>query len=129
MIDQPVIDLAIEKSDGGVTFTVGQNGTYTLKVKNIGTGTTTGPITVTDTLPAGLGFISATGTNWTCTNAGVVVTCTYGGTLGPEESAPPITVTVSVADAAVPQVVNPARVTTPGDINPANDTDTERHLP
>lgn len=120
-------DLAINKDDGGATFTVGQtNGKYTLVVSNVGNASTFGPITVTDTLPAGLTYVSATGVNWNCTNAGAVITCNYsGGNLAPGESAPTITVTVSVDAAAVPQVVNPAHVTTPGDVNPANDNDQE----
>jgi uncharacterized repeat protein (TIGR01451 family) len=120
-------DLAINKDDNGATFTVGQtNGTYTLVVSNVGNAATFGPITVTDTLPDGLTFVSATGTNWSCTNAGAVITCTYnGGNLAPGETAPTITVTVAVGAAAVPQVINPAHVTTPGDVNPANDNDQE----
>ena len=39
--------------------------------------------------------------------------------------APTITVTVNVGAAAIPQVINPARVSTPNDVNPSNDTDEE----
>ena len=60
------IDLAIDKDDAGATFRVGQTGTYTLVVTNVGRRATTGPITVTDTLPTGLTYVNATGTNWSC---------------------------------------------------------------
>ncbi|MDP3859664.1 MAG: Calx-beta domain-containing protein [Stagnimonas sp.] len=66
--------------------------TYTLTVTNnhatvsptgialidqaIGAATT---VKVEDTLPANTSFVSATGTNWTCANAGGVVTCNYTG--------------------------------------------------
>ena len=120
------IDLAIDKDDAGATFTVGQTGTYTLVVTNVGTTATNGPITVTDTLPTGLTFNAASGTDWSCSNAGQVITCTYtAGSLAPGQVAPTITVTVNVGAAAVPQVINPARVSTPNDVNPDNDTDEE----
>ena len=45
-------------------------------------------VTVTDTLPAGVTFVSATGTGWTCTNAGnVSVTCTRPDAGGRHERA------------------------------------------
>src|SRR5205085_3889921 len=58
-------DLAIDKSHNG-NFTVGTNGTYTLTVTDVSTCSTTGMLTVTDTLPAGLSFVSGTGTGWNC---------------------------------------------------------------
>src|SRR6202044_1526398 len=48
-----VVDLAVNATTPA-SFTVGQAGTYTLGVSNIGSAATTGPITLTDTLPAGL---------------------------------------------------------------------------
>lgn len=70
-----------------VAFPVGEHGHYTLTVENPPTSTasTTGPITVTDTLPAGLIFDSGSGPNWTCSAAGTpqVITCTNPGPLAP----------------------------------------------
>ncbi|HIP80794.1 MAG TPA: DUF11 domain-containing protein [Leucothrix mucor] len=40
---------------------VGQNATYTITVKNNGPINEPGPIVVTETLPAGLTFVSVTG--------------------------------------------------------------------
>ena len=52
-------------------------------------------MSVTDTLPAGVTFVSATGTGWTCTNVGnVSVTCTRP-TLAAGATAPTITVVVT----------------------------------
>ena len=100
-VDAP--DLVVTKSHNG-NFTVGLNGTYTLTVSNIGALTTSAAnVVVTDTLPAGLAFVSGTGTGWTaCTAAGQVVTCVrpLGNAIAANASAPPITLTVSVGAAA-----------------------------
>jgi uncharacterized repeat protein (TIGR01451 family) len=114
-------DLTITKSHAG-SFAVGQTGTYTLTVTNIGAGSTTGVITVTDTLPTGLTFVSGVGPGWTCSAALQIVTCTNPGPLAPGASTT-ITLTVSVSSAALPSVTNSATVTTPGDGDPNNNTD------
>ena len=104
-----VADLAISKTHSG-NFTVGQNGTFTLDVSNNGPSTASGTITVTDTLPAGLGYVSASGSGWTCGAVGQDVTCTHAGPLANGASLPAITLTVSVASAAAPGVINTATV-------------------
>ena len=49
---------------------------YSLVVVDNGPSDAAG-LSVTDTLPAGVTFVSASGTGWTCTNTGnVSVTCT-----------------------------------------------------
>lgn len=117
-------DLSIQKNSVG-NFLVGQQGTYTLRVRNSPrSGPTTDSITVTDTIPTGLTFISATGTNWTCSATGQALTCTYNGpALTPGAFAPTITLRVNVTSAAAPGVTNTATVTTPGDTNLRNNTD------
>ena len=117
-------DLSIQKRSVG-NFLVGQQGTYTLRVRNAPRGgPTTEPITVTDTIPTGLTFVSATGTNWTCSAAGQSLTCTYNGpALAPGEFAPTITLRVNVTSAAAPGVTNTATVATAGDTNDRNNTD------
>ena len=52
------------------------NGAYSIVVQNNG-GTVTGPTTVTDTLPAGLSFVSGTGTGWSCGATGQAVNAEY----------------------------------------------------
>jgi uncharacterized repeat protein (TIGR01451 family) len=111
-------DLALTMSHAGI-FGVGTNGFYTLTVSNAGSATASGTITATDTLPAGLGYVSAIGSNWTCSAAGQVVTCV---------STPPIAaggstmilLTVSVGDAVVPVVTNTATVSLAGDVDSSN---------
>lgn len=122
-INTPVtgVDVAIAKSHGAA-FTAGQNGTYTITVTNVGSIATTGGLTVTDNLPAGLTYVSAAGTGWTCSATGAAVTCGNPAILAPGAAAPAITLTVSVGNAAVPSVTNVATVSTPGDIVPGNNT-------
>ena len=108
-VDAP--DLVVTKSHNG-NFTVGTNGVYALTVTNLGfLATSTAAVVVTDTLPAGLTFVSGTGTNWNaCTAAGQVVTCSRpaGNVIAANSSAEPITLTVSVgaAAAAASPVIN-----------------------
>jgi uncharacterized repeat protein (TIGR01451 family) len=65
---------------------------YTLAVTNNGP-TAASSVSVTDPLPAGAGFVSATGSGWTCGFAAGVVTCTRPAlALG---TAPPITLTIT----------------------------------
>ena len=49
--------------------------TYTIQVSNTGTASATN-LTMTDTLPAAVTYISASGSGWTCSQAAGVVTCT-----------------------------------------------------
>lgn len=89
---------------------VGQNATYSLSVKNNGPQAATGPITVSDTLPTGLSYVSGIGTGWTCGAAGSVVTCTNPGPVANGVTLSAITLTVTVASGAVPSVTNTASV-------------------
>jgi uncharacterized repeat protein (TIGR01451 family) len=103
-------DLTISKSHAG-NFTVGVNGVYTLTVANLaGTLPTSGVITVVDTLPSGLTFVSAVGAGWACGNVAQTVTCTSAAAIPAGGSATPITLTVSVGPTAVPSVLNLANV-------------------
>ncbi|NJO13064.1 MAG: DUF11 domain-containing protein, partial [Gammaproteobacteria bacterium] len=69
---EPVVDLSLTKTHTG-DFSAGSTGTYTLRVSNasgVGVEPDDNPVTVTDTLPAGLSFVSGSGTGWNCSNAG-----------------------------------------------------------
>lgn len=105
----PVADRAITISASG-TMARGSNVTYTLNVSNNGPVAETGPITVTDTLPTGLTFVSATGTGWSCGAVGQVVTCTRSGTLASGASAGAITLVATVATTATGTLTNTATV-------------------
>jgi uncharacterized repeat protein (TIGR01451 family) len=115
-------DLAITKTATS-GFAVGQNATYSLSVKNNGPQSASGTITVSDTLPSGLSYVSASGTGWACGAAGSVVTCTNAGPVANGVTMNAITVTVAVASGAVPSVTNTATVTdTTFDTVPANNS-------
>ncbi len=118
-------DLRITQT-GSASFTIGKQGSYTLSVRNSpSTGSTSGLITVTDTLPPGFNFVSVTGTNWNCSANGSTVSCTYTGIrLRPGEAAPSITIKVLPTATAVNPSRNTARVVTPGDSNRSNNTST-----
>lgn len=116
-------DLTITKSHSG-NFTQGQTGAaYTLTVTNSGAAPTTGTVTVTDTLPAGLTATAIAGTGWTCTLG--ILTCTRADALANSASYPPIAITVNVAANAPAVVTNTAAVSGGGDSNTANNTATD----
>lgn len=102
-------DLSITKTTAS-TFTVGSNASYTLTARNNGPQSATGTITVSDTLPAGLTYVSATGTGWACSNSSGTVTCTRAGPVTSGTTLPAITLTVAVGAAAAPSVTNTATV-------------------
>ncbi|MGD6570456.1 hypothetical protein VWR34_22540, partial [Xanthomonas citri pv. citri] len=62
-------DVSIAKAvSGGTTYGVGDQVTYTLTPRlNGGMALDGVPVRVVDTLGAGLSFVSAAGTGWTCT--------------------------------------------------------------
>ena len=78
---EPVVDLSLTKTHAG-NFTVGGTNVYTLTVANAaGWQREDNAVVVTDTLPAGLTYVSGVGTGWTCGAAAQVVTCTHPPTL------------------------------------------------
>ena len=114
-------NLAIDKSHTG-DFRQGQTGAeYTISVTNNGPAATTGQVSVTDTLPAGLTATAISGTGWNCTLA--TLTCTRSDSLANGDSYPDITLTVDVANDAPANVVNSGTVEGGGDPTPATDDD------
>jgi len=113
-------DLQLSKHHSG-SFRADRNGTYYLTVTNVGSGSTTGVITVTDPLPTGLSYLSGNGSGWTCTAVGSVVTCVSSTPLAPADSSI-ITLTVSVSASASAVTINTASVSTDGDAAFANNS-------
>ena len=85
-------DLAIEKLDGPDPVSAGASLVYTLTVANHGPDEAV-LVTVSDTLPPGTDFVSASGDGWLCELVGGTVTCTQA--LLPVASADPISITVT----------------------------------
>ena len=116
----PVSDLSIAMTRAAGALQVGGKATYTLQVTNNGPYTEAGPVTVVDTLPAGMSYVSASGTNWTCSSSGQVVTCTYRASMAPNTNASPLVLTASVTQAG--SLTNTAQVSGTTDNNASNNT-------
>ncbi|MEU0598922.1 hypothetical protein ABZ484_11790 [Streptomyces sp. NPDC006393] len=111
-VSQPPAQLSISKTHSG-TFTQGSTGTYALTVSNASAaGTTNGTVTVTDSLPTGVTYDSASsgGSGWTCGESAGTVTCTRSDPLAPGDSYPPITLTVNLTSTAPCGFINTATV-------------------
>ena len=121
---QNVPTLSIAKSHSG-NFTQGQQGAqFSITVTNNGPGSAGGasPITVTDTLPAGLtpAATPGSGTNWSCGSAGQTITCTNAELVGASTSFPTLTLSVNVASNAPASLSNTASVVGSGNTTPVN---------
>lgn len=136
-----VPDLQIAKSHTG-NFVRGSTGTYTITVTNAGTAATSGTITVTDTLPAGMtvngGLIGsvtpggANAANWSCnSNAALpqTISCTSSTAIptasGSNSSTFTLTVNIGLTTAA--SVSNQVAVSGGGEpaLNNANNQATD----
>ena len=117
-------DLAITKNTSTVTAYGNYPISYTLAVTNNGPSTATS-VSVTDTIPAGSTFGSASGTGWTCNNVAGVVTCTLPSL--PVGAANPITLTITAPNVAVSGTLsNTATVTSATtDPTPTNNSSTK----
>lgn len=102
--DSVFADLSLAMTDAPDPVAVGGSITYTIVVNNAGPNSAEG-VTVRDTLPTGVSFISANSTQGTCTTMGEVV-CSIG-TLANGASA---TVTISVSTTSGGVVTNTASV-------------------
>ena len=101
------IDLSIDKTDTPDPVIAGQRLNYTLLVTNLGPSDATG-VTVVDTLPAGVTYVSATSSQGTVNASGGTLTATLGNlALGAQAT---ITIAVDVAPSARGTLVNTASV-------------------
>jgi hypothetical protein len=112
-------DLSMAVAAGG-PFQAGGSGSFTLTTANAAAaGPTTGTVTNTFQVPAGLTVRSAEGTGWQCSISGQVVTCTRPGSgadaLSPGSAYPPVKVTVDIPGTASGQATATATASTPGD--------------
>ena len=117
-------NMSVDKT-GPAQAGANQNFTYTLNIRNYprpDTYTGTPPahdvpstdasgITVTDTLPSGVTFVSANGTNWSCSQSTGIVTCSYSGSLAPSNTPSTIDITVTAPNATGITLTNEANVT------------------
>ncbi|MFN8441655.1 MAG: hypothetical protein U0175_12830 [Caldilineaceae bacterium] len=116
---KPPPDVTVRKQISGSVTSPG-SATFSVTVINIGSGPTTGPIFMTDTLPAYLTPITANApAPWSCSMSGQMVSCTHPGPVPPGNSLPTIVITANVAS-GVAQLANCALVNTTGDVKPNN---------
>lgn len=101
---------------------VGQPASYLLTVTNSGPTASPGPLRLSETLPAGLSYSSATGAGWSCVISGQQLSCERDGVL-PVNGVTSVKVTVAVRAGAYPAVKATATVTGPGSA-PATGSDT-----
>ncbi len=123
-------DLAIVTTHGATqadlgNFGAGLQGVFMLAVSNVGSASTTGTITVADTLPSQLTFVSATATGWTCNSSGQSVTCTNPGPVAPGTSAATIPLVVNVSTSAPGSISDTATVADSGDTDTADKSSTD----
>ncbi|WP_341925299.1 hypothetical protein [Nocardioides psychrotolerans] len=107
-------DLTVTKTHTG-SLVLGADITYALGVSNVGPAASQGTVTVQDTLPAGLTFVSASGSGWTCSQAAGTITCTRADALAPGAAFPDIALTATVTDSAPATVANTVTVAGGGD--------------
>ncbi len=114
----PLADLTVVSSHAAA-FTQGDTGdVYSITVTNVGNGSSTGTVSVVDTLPSGLTAAALGGGGWTCTLSNL--TCTRSDILAPGATYPPITLTVNVSASAPANVTNLVNVSGGGETNLAN---------
>ena len=92
------------------SFTLATAPGYSVAVSNAAeAGTTTGTLTVSEKMPAGLTLEGMSGSGWRCTST--AATCTRSDALNGGASYPPISVTVTVATEGVSQAINEVTLT------------------
>jgi uncharacterized repeat protein (TIGR01451 family) len=102
----PVLNIVMTHSGN---FTQGEtNATYTVAVSNSSSLPTSGTVTVTDAVPAGMTLVSMSGKGWTCTVESSA--CTRHDALAAGANYPFITVTVKIAATAASPLVNAVTV-------------------
>ena len=127
----PEYDLALIKTlaPGQPSLVLeGSTVNYVITVRNQG-DVPSGAFTVTDQIPAGMAFVSASGTNFNCSHSSGVVTCDYtpaaGGDLAPNTNAT-IDLSLQVTDASQAPFRNWAEISADSgaDVDSTPDTDT-----
>jgi uncharacterized repeat protein (TIGR01451 family) len=101
-----VAALAITKTAVPTTVTVGTPVTYTMTVTNSGPSASSG-VTVTDVLPTGLTFVSATPSQGSCSGT-TTITCSLGQIANGASAS--VSITATVTGAAASTTINTATV-------------------
>ena len=118
----PSADIRVAKT-GPASVHSGEAFDYVIHVYNAGPAIAIGPVSVIDTLPAGLAYVSSTGSGWACSAVSRTVTCTHAGDLASGAAEPVMTVRVTASTLSGSAVINTANATsTTSDPDTANNT-------
>ncbi|HZL42946.1 MAG TPA: DNA/RNA non-specific endonuclease, partial [Verrucomicrobiae bacterium] len=118
VVTNSAADLAIALAHTGNFAQGDSSDTYTITIRNVGTSTSSGEITVSEILPAGLTATAMNGFGWTADLQ--TLTCTRSDALAGGASYPAITATVAVSSNAPSTVTNITTVSGGSDANPDN---------
>jgi uncharacterized repeat protein (TIGR01451 family) len=120
-VTPPAADLNMAMN-GPAAVNAGAPLSYTIDINNLGTASTSGTITVIDTLPSGATGVSGSGTGWSCGAPTTTITCTTPGPLASGNALPTLTIAMT-APAASGNVTNSATVSNSvADPNATNNT-------
>ncbi len=118
-------DMTVTKTHVG-NFTRGSSASYTITASNVSPyGSTSGLVTVNDTLPVGITPIGWSPLSWACSISGQTISCTRSDVLGASSSYPAITLNALVSQSAPATLTNTAVVGGGGEANLLNDTATD----
>ena len=119
LAEPPRYDFAIVKTLADPLTSEGE-ATWVITVTNLGPAVPDVPVTVTDELPDGLEFVSASAPGWTCSTTGQLLTCTHGGTIEVDDPQTIAVVTDVTADPGT-EIQNVAVLAgLPGELSDAN---------
>ena len=117
-------DVSIDKSTTTTSASPGQIVTWTITVSNAGPSTATN-VVVTDTLPAGTSFVSATPSQGTCSGTSNI-TCSLGNLANGANATITLQATVTATSGTIS---NTASVATTGDPDNTDNSDTTPPFP
>jgi hypothetical protein len=104
-------DLTVGKTHSPSNFVINDQGdSIIITVTNGGGAPSSGTVTVTDTLPAGLTYASFSGAGWACGAIAQVVTCTTSNAIAANGGTSQVTILVNVAGNAGSPLNNNATV-------------------
>jgi len=100
-------DLTVSKTHNPTIFKVNdQADTFAITVINNGSVASSGTVTVSDMLPAGLTYAGFSGTGWACSANGQLVTCTTTNAIAASSGTSRVTISVNVASSTQSPLTN-----------------------
>ena len=120
-------DLNVVQSDSADPVIAGGNYSYAIDVNNIGPNAAS-TVSLTNTLPTNVSYVSSSGSGWSCNDSGQVVTCTRS-TIANGASAPTVTINAKVTGSVTGTVTNVVTVSSAtNDPDLVNNTSSENTL-